>query len=327
MGDWQHMLARWVIAGLALLGFGVLSGALSTLVWRLRHRVEPEHLKVLLTVIALSPLLASALVILPAPGALCARQTMCYLQWMMQHLGTDSAPALRLTIAFTGVMMSLWLAGVLVRGMIAVQTLRRLYARSSPPSDRLRCVLQQMLPSEWQARFREVEMPATADGVYAGTCLLSHGTVQTLSEDQLRSVVAHEYQHLRAGDGWFALVLGILAGKGGWGVAQRHWAGSAELLADKRATGMGIPRTQLARALLQKQAQAQGVALGFGAEGSLLEDRLRLLLSPRNNADSGWQGVFWTWCGALFAGAVWVAYSLWSVAGASTCTVHCLVFH
>ncbi len=323
MSDWQHTLAGWVVIGLVFLVFQLLTVPLSALVWRLRHRLSLERLKGTLNLIILLPAISAALVALSPTRALCAQRAMCYLGWLQQNLNVQSELLLRALVVLFVPVALWWLSHAVHRAVLALRTIRRLRAHSLPPSASLSKVLRKVLPPDWRSRFREVPMPCSADGVYAGICFLSCDTVQKLSEAQLQAVVAHETQHLRARDGWLTLVAGILAG--GWSAVHRRWTNAAELLADRRAMHMGIKRTDLARTLLQRQVQAQGLALGFGAEGTLLEERLRYLLAQ--DADAERSHSVWTWWVAIAACAGGLVHTLWHIADATTCTVHCLFFH
>lgn len=321
MSDWQHTIASWIVAGAVFVVLHLVSAPISALVWHLRNRIGFEHVKSVLALFVVLPSIAAGMMLLTPSAVLCPGRAARTLDWMMSHIGAD---ALRLfVILFAGVLF-FWLIGLVYRASFAVYTILYLRRNSCPPSDKLRRILQGMIPATWHCCFREVQMPSQADGVYARWCFLSSATVAKLPEEQLRVVVAHEYEHLRAYDGWLALIMGIAAVGGVWSGAHRRWVRAAELLADSRVTRKGIAPIELARVLVQRQAQAQGMALGFRAEGSLLEERLRYLLSPRVDRTASRSG--WLWYSATVVCVGWFAYALWGVAEASTCTVHCLFF-
>ncbi|MGQ9791105.1 MAG: hypothetical protein ACUVR7_10650 [Armatimonadota bacterium] len=324
MHDWQHVVARWILAGAVFLLACGKSALLSELVWRARHWLSPASLKGLLTLLVLLPPGAALLVTLLPSFPSCSHNVTCYVGWLQHALGERFLAWMRpLSLMVVSVLLLL-LARLVYRAVGTVRTLRWLFALSGPPSPKLRDVLVQVVPAQWRARFWEVEMPVGADGVYGGICLLSRETVQSLDTAQVQAVVAHEYQHLRARDGWFALGMGLLAGSLGlglWGVAYRHWNSAAELLADARATQQGIARTALAQTLLSRQAQAQGLLLGFSADGALLEERLRYLLSPVCVC----RGAEMLWA-LILACAGGLLYMLWQTGSASTCTIHCVLF-
>lgn len=325
MHDWQHAIASGILAGLLFWATCGVSALHSVLVWRFRHRLDLVELK---TALAFLTLLPSAVALLVAlfPYALpsCIHHATCYLGWLEATFGDGVFRWLHPLALLAGGMLLVWLVEMVRRAVAVFHSIRQLVALSHPPSPKLQSVLEKGVPRRWHARFREVALPSRADGVYGGICLLSQETVQNLSERQLQAVVAHEWQHLRARDGWFALVVGLLVsgvGLGTWSRAYRYWSDSAELLADARATHLGVARTELARTLLQRQAEAQGVPLGFSADSALLEERLRYLLSPASASGSA----RWLWAPILGCAGV-LLYAVWQTGSASICTIHCVLF-
>lgn len=324
MHDWQHLLASWVLTGGVFLFACGKVALLSEVVWRLRRRLSPVSLKGLLTLLVLLPPGVALLATLLPPFPLCSHDVACYVGWLQHAFGEGFLAWVRpVAMLFAGGLLAL-LVGLVYRTVAAVRTLRGLLALSLPPSPKLRDVLAQVMPAQWRARFREVEMPAVAEGVYGGVCLLSCETVQSLDAAHLRAVVVHEYQHLRARDGWLAIGMGLLAGSLGlglWDIAYRHWNSAAELLADAQATQQGVTRTTLARTLLNRQAQVQGVVLGFSSDGTLLAERLHYLLVPAS--ETGWGRVMWA---IVLVCAGGLLYAIWQTGSASTCTIHCVLF-
>lgn len=324
MHDWQHAIAGGVLAGAVFLLICGVTAPLSALVWRFRRRINLADLKGALALMTLLPIKLAMLVAFSFSLPSCIHQSGCYVLWLQHLLGENLFVWMRPLAVLVGGILVVWIARLVYRGAMLTRTMRELYAHSQPPSPKLLKVLRQVVPPGWHSRFREVDMPAEADGVYGGTCLLSRETVESLNEAQLKAVVAHEYQHLRAGDGWFALCVGLLVsgvGLGMWSMAYRNWSRAAELLADVRATQSGVARTELARVLLNRQAEAQGVVLGFASDGILLEERLQSLLashSPRSSAR-----VTWVLIAVCVGGALYLATQ---VGAASTCTLHCVLF-
>lgn len=327
MHDWQHTLASWLLAGALFLLVGGMTAPLSGFVWRMRHRMSLPQLKNALAVITLLPPAVAVLSVATSPISACAQQMACYVGWLHANVGEVLFPTLRLVVLGAGLFLAFLFASLIYRGFGALRALRSLHAFSKPPSKKLLGVMEQVVPSQWHGRFREAEMPNNMDGVYGGTCVLSRQTVRDLDGAQLKAVVAHEWQHLRARDGWFALLVGILVSGvrvWGWAESYRRWSHSAELLADSRAAHEAVTRTQLARTLLQRQAQAQGIAVGFGTSGELLEERLHHLLRTANDTPSAWSS--WAVWVLMTACAGWLFYTLWQTGQASTCTIHCVLF-
>ncbi|MEJ5252259.1 MAG: hypothetical protein HPY54_05385 [Chthonomonadetes bacterium] len=324
MHDWQHAIAGGVLAVAVFLLICGVTAPLSTLVWRLRRRINLADLKVALALVTLLPLQVAVLVAFSFSLPSCVYQSGCYAGWLQHLFGAGFSLWMRPIAVFVGGILVVWIARLVYRGASLIRTMCELYAHSHPPSPKLLTVLRQVVPQDWHSRFREVDMPSEADGVYGGTCLLSRETVGSLNEAQLKAVVAHEYQHLRAGDGWFALWVGLLVNStalGIWNMAYRYWSRAAELLADARAAQSGVARTELARALLNRQAEAQGMVLGFASEGILLEERLQSLLASQPLKSSA--RVTWVLIAVCVGG---VLYLVSKVGAASTCTVHCVLF-
>ncbi|MGC8782769.1 MAG: hypothetical protein ACP5RN_00060 [Armatimonadota bacterium] len=325
MQNWEHLLARWVMVMLVFVVAGAMTAPLSALLWRWRRHLSLAQLKGALAVVVFKPMWVALFTALVAAMPPCAHHTVCYFGWLQLHMGSTGILLMRILLLAISTLLGIWIVRLgahtaTVRGM-----LRRLHRISRPPSDKLQQVLRQVVPDGAHHRFREAPIPAGASGVYAGTCFLSQESVHALSPVQLRAVVAHEWQHLRARDGWFALAMGLLvlgSGWGAWSAAFRRWSQAAELLADERATQLGVPRTELAKTLLHQQAGAQGISLGFGTNSGLLEERLQSLLVPPVPA----LGLAWgTW--TLLAGiCLMVLYTLWLAGGDSTCTIHCVLF-
>lgn len=315
------MLAWWTVA-LAC----VLTAPVSTLVWRLRRYLSAGQLKQVLSSLLILPVLAALIALSSPVMSSCASHATCYLGVIERFIGSQFFPFLRV-FALLGAVMTGYVAIELgYNVLIAARTMRRLYACSRPPSKKLQRALEQVVPVKGRSRFRQVTMSGELDGVYGGVCLISDESVHNLSPAQLTAIVAHEWQHLRAGDGWFALLAAVVASSIGgtaWRAVYRHWRNAAELLADDRAVRCGVSRILLARTLLHRQATAHNLALGFTTEGVLLEERLRQLISSELPPArvSGW-GV---WSLVLLLG--WLLfYVVWSTDSASTCTLHCVLF-
>lgn len=324
MHDWEHAIAAGVLAGAVFLLIGGVTALLSMLVWRLRHWINLADLKGILALMTLLPLKLAMLVAFSFLLPFWVHQSGCYAGWLQHLFGENLFAWGRPLVVLVGGILVVWIARLVYRGAVLVRTVRELYAHSRAPSPKLLTVLRQVVPQEWLLRFREVDMPSEADGVYGGTCLLSRETVYSLNEVQLKAVVAHEYQHLRAKDGWFTLCVGLLVNSAGlamWSMAYRNWSRAAELLADARATQFGVARTELARALLTRQAEAQGVAIGFASEGTLLEERLQRVLYSHPVSPSA--RVTRLLIAVCVGGAL---YLVSQVGAASTCTLHCVLF-
>jgi len=325
MHDWEHLLARWVVGVLVFAVASAVTAPLSALLWRWRRYLSPVHLKGALTAVVLKPAVVAFFTAFLYSTPSCAYHSACYFGWLQQNLGTGGISLMRAMLLAIVVLFVLFAVKLVVHAVAVLGTLRQLRIASHPPSDTLQQVLQQVVPAEAYHRFREAPIPAHANGVYAGTCFLSEQSVQTLDAMQLRAVVAHEWQHLRARDGWFALWAGLLvrcAGSRAWSAALRRWSQAAELLADARTAQLGVPRVELAKTLLLQQASAQGVSLGFGANGTMLEERLQQLISPPVPVS---RMAFSTW--GLVAGICGlVLYAVWLASGATTCTIHCVLF-
>lgn len=324
MHDWQHVVARWILAGAVFLLACAASAPLSMLVWQARRRLSAVGLKGIFSFLLLLPLGMALFVLLSYSLPSCFHRQACYIGWLLHAFGEGALIWMRPVAMLVGGMLLVSLVGLVYRTATVVRTVRGLVALSSPPSPKLANVLRQVVPHRWHARFRQVEMSPDADGVYGGVCLLSHETVRSLSEGQLKAVVAHEYQHLRARDGWFALCMGLLASSLGlraWNTMYRYWSSAAELLADARTTQQGVARRELARTLLDRQVAAQGVVLGFSSRGTLLDERMQRLLTPV--PESGLAQVLWA---LVLVCAGGLLYTVWQTSTASTCTIHCLLF-
>lgn|GEM_PF-4073679 len=325
MQDWEHLLARWMLAVLAFAVAGAMTAPLSALLWRWRRHLSLAQLKGALTVVVLKPLAIALFAVFAATMPSCTRHTVCYFGWLQQNLGNVGILLMRILLLAVTAVLVVFAWRLAVHALGVLRTFRYLRHVSRPPSDALQQALQQVVPAEMHRRFREAPIPADANGVYAGMCFLSQESVHALSPVQLLAVVAHEYQHLRARDGWFALGTGLLVlgtGWSAWSAAFRRWSQAAELLADERATRAGVPRTELAKTLLYRQAGAQGISLGFGANSDLLEERLQSLLLP-SVPISRLTWSMWT----LLAGiCLLMLYALWLTGGTSTCTIHCILF-
>lgn len=325
MQDWEHLLARWVLVVLVFAVAGAMTAPLSALLWRWRRRLSLAQLKGALAVVVLHPVIVALFATFASAMPSCVHRTVCYFGWLQQNLGSVGILLVRVLLLAMAVLFVVFATGLVVHAVTALGTLRQLYNASRPPSEALRQVLQQVVPAKERHRFRETSMCSRTDGVYAGTCFLSERSVQTLSEAQLRAVVAHEWQHLRAHDGWFALGMGLLVrnvGVGAWNAAFRRWSQAAELLADARATQIGVSRTDLAKTLLHQQASAQGLSLGFGASSSLLEERLQSLIMPSMPASR----LAWSVWLVIAGVCLLVLYGVWSAGDVSTCTIHCVLF-
>ncbi len=325
MQDWEHLLARWVMVMLVFVVAGAMTAPLSALLWRWRRHLSLAQLKGALAVVMLKPVAIAFFAAFFSAMPPCMHHTVCYFGWLQQHLGSGGVLLMRGLLLAMAALFVVFAARLVAHATGVLRTLRHLKHTSRPPSETLQQVLQQVVPAEAHHHFREAPIPANASGVYAGTCFLSQESVRALSPAQLRAVVAHEWQHLCARDGWFALGIGLLvlgSGWGAWSAALRCWSRAAELLADERATQLGVPRTELAKTLLHQQAGAQGISLGFGTNSGLLEERLQSLLVPPVPASRLAWGA-WT----LLAGiCLMVLYTLWLAGGASTCTIHCVLF-
>ncbi len=325
MPDWEHLIARWVLVVLVCIIASVLSAPLSALLWRWRRHLSLVQWKVALTVAVFKPAWVAVFTAFVAVMPPCAHHTVCYYGWLQSHVGSTGISLMRILLLAVAMLLGLWGVRLGLHVAAALSTLRQLHRISRPPSDKLQQILQQVVPFWARHRFREVPLSNRTDGVYAGTCFLSEQSVQSLSEAQLRAVVAHEWQHLRAGDGWFALLMGLLvqsSGLGAWGAAFRYWSRAAELVADARAVQSGMRRADLAKTLLHQQASAQGLSLGFAGGGSLLEERLQSLIMPSAPASRlGWS----VW--AMIAGVcMLLLYAVWASGNVSTCTIHCVLF-
>lgn len=325
MHDWEHLLARWVLAVLVFVAVGAMTAPLSALLWRWRRHLGLAQLKGALAAVVLKPVAIALFAAFAFAMPSCAHHEVCYFGWLQQNLGSVGIWLMRMLLLVVAAVLVVFVGRLAVHATGVLRTLQHLQHTSRPPSDALRQALQQVVPTEMHGRFREAPIPADASGVYAGMCFLSEQSVRSLSAMQLRAVVAHEWQHLRARDGWFVLGIGLLVngiGLGAWGASLRRWSQAAELLADARATQAGVPRTDLAKTLLSQQASAQGLSIGFGADSNLLEARLQSLLMPSVPASRlGWS--MW----ALLAGiCLLMLYALWLTGDPSTCTIHCILF-
>lgn len=326
MSAGQHLFAGAVFAGTAFLAFCGASALLGAAVWRMRGRLGLVQVKRLLTALLLLPPAGTLLLVFAPNLPLCDMQMTCHLCWMHQHLGEGSVWSLRFSAWLVSALLVGWMLRLGHRTLLATRILRDLHRFSSPPSEKLQTVLRQVVPVQWHGRFREVEMSASVNGVYGGTCFLSREMVQRLHASEIQAIVAHEWQHLRARDGWLTFVVGLLVHSVGivWTATYRYWNHAAELLADANAVHAGIRHTELARALLRHQADALGVAVGFAASGSLLEERLRHLLSASNPAPLRcWS---WAWWSLIGVGGGGLHYFLWLNSAASTCALHCAFF-
>ncbi|GIV14728.1 MAG: hypothetical protein KatS3mg022_0163 [Armatimonadota bacterium] len=325
MQHWEHLLARWVMAVLVFAAASVMTAPLSALLWRWRRHLSLSQLKSALAVVVLKPLLVALFTVFVAAMPPCTHHTTCYFGWLQQNVGSAGILLMRVLLLAMVTLFVVFAARLVIHAVTALSTLRQLHNASRPPSEALQQVLQQVVPAKERHRFRETSLCSRTDGVYAGTCFLSEQSVQTLSGVQLRAIVAHEWQHLRARDGWFALGIGLLVrsvGLGGWNAAFRRWSQAAELVADARAMQIGVPCVQLAKTLLHQQASAQGLSLGFAANSSLLEERLQSLIMPSTPVSR------LTWSAWLVIAGVCllVLYAVWSAGHASTCTIHCVLF-
>jgi Zn-dependent protease with chaperone function len=326
MLDWQHVLAGGLFASAIFMALCGVSALLGAAVWRMRAWLDLKQVKRLLAALLLLPLSAICVLPMASHAPPCGMQIGCYLCWMQQHVGEASILVLRMVIMLVLAVLLVWLYRLACGAAIGFRALRDLQRVSSPPSQRLRKTLYEVVPVEWHGRFREAEMPAEASGVYGGTCFLSRTMVQEASESQLRAIVMHEWQHLRARDGWFALVAGLLANSVGmaWSVLYRYWIAAAELLADENAVRGGIRRRDLARALLQHQVNSQAMAPQFAASSHLLEERLRHLLYVYGSAPprrSSW--LVWS-IACVIIGLLQLL--LWQSSAAASCAVHCAIF-
>lgn len=325
MQGWEHLFARWLLVVLVFPIAAAIAAPLSALLWRWRRRLSLAQLKSALTVVVFMPVVVALFTAFASAMPPCAHHAMCYFGWLQQNLGSASILVMRVLLLAMAILFVVFVTRLVVDAVVAVDILRQLRNASCPPSKVLQQVLQQVVPAEEHHRFRETPVSGCTDGVYAGTCFLSEQSVQTLNEAQLRAVVAHEWQHLRAHDGWLALGMGLLVrstGLGAWNAAFRRWSQAAELLADARATQVGVSHADMAKTLLHQQASAQGISLGFGANSNLLEERLRSLITPSMPASR----LAWSvWL--MIAGVCLLAlYAVWSAGGASTCTIHCVLF-
>lgn len=325
MSDGEHLLARWVLVVLVFTLTGMMTAPLSRLLWRWRRHLSLAQLKTALAVVLLKPMAVALFTALVAAMPPCAHRTACYFGWLQLHAGSVGILLARILLLAVAALLGIWMVRLGIHAAAARSTLRRLYSISRPPSDKLQQVLRQVVPDWARHRFREVPASSRTDGVYVGTCFLSEQSVQDLSEAQLRAIVAHEWQHLRAGDGWFALLMGLLVQSGAlgaWDAAFCYWSRAAELLADARATGSGVPRAELAKTLLCRQAAAQGLSLGFATGGSLLEERLQSLMMPSVPASR----LGWSVCVMIAGVCLLLLYAVWAAGNASTCTIHCVLF-
>ncbi|MDW8321397.1 MAG: hypothetical protein RMM08_08540 [Armatimonadota bacterium] len=321
----EHLLARWVLMVLVFVVAGAMTAPLSALLWRRRRALSLVQLKGALSAVVLTPVVLALFTALVAVMPPCAYHSVCYFGWLQQNLGNTGILLLRALLLATATLLIVFMVRLVVYVTTALSALRQLHKASRAPSGALQQVLQQVVPYREHHRFRELPSLGCIDMVYAGVCFLSEQSVRTLNEVQLRAVVAHEWQHLRSRDGWFAFAMGLLvrsAGLEAWSMALRRWSHAAELLADERATLLGVPRIDLARTLLHQQASAQGLSLGFAANSSLLEERLRLLLAPQASTP-GWAWFVWL---AIVGGCGLALYVVWAAGGASTCTIHCILF-
>lgn len=324
MLEWQHGIARLLLGGLAFLLAGVGAALASWIVWQVRWRLSLKCLKEALSLLGVAPIVIGLAVALAPGSALCEIGKACYLTQLQRHFGDGAAEALRMALVVVGVLYALFLIRLFRLAVHVALTLRRMYLLSSPPSEKLRQTLRQVVPPWAQGRFRELPFARQHSGVYGGTCFLSTDSVQQLESHQLAAVVAHEWQHLRMHDGWYALVVGLLAeaaALSGWRQTLQRWRRCAEWLADAQTVAQGIPRTTLAFTLLQHCADSSAQSVGSAGMASNVEERLMLLLSAPSVC--GRRRVCYSF--AVGAGLL-LLYVIWAQAEASICTVHCALF-
>lgn len=326
MLEWQHGIARLLLGGLAFLLAGFVSALVSWIVWRARRYFSLRCLKEALSILAAAPIVVGVAVALAPGSALCVVGKTCYLTQIQPHWGDGTAEALRTALKTGGVLFALFLIRLCYRTVQAAFALRRMHLLSSAPSEKLQRTLTQIVPSWARHRFREAPFAPQYSGVYGGTCFLSTDSVQHLASDQLAAVVAHEWQHLRMRDGWYALIVGLFAEAAaivGWRQMLQRWSQCAEWLADAQTVAQGIPRSTLAATLIQHCAESAAQGIGSAGVASNVEERLKLLLSPREPSACGRRRVGYSF--ALGVGLL-LLYVIWAQSEATICAVHCALF-
>ncbi|MEL6106977.1 MAG: M56 family metallopeptidase [Planctomycetota bacterium] len=179
---------------------------------------------------------------------------------------------------------------------------RRVRAMPLATSDRLLGVLAELKQKVQPRRPVDLRIDQNLDaqpiaiGCFRWTIVLPGAIADVLDDEELRSVLSHEFAHLVRRDYAWKLVGNLLCGCAGFQplnfLARRRWERASEYLSDQWATDHGASRLALAKTLtrLAELRHAPSPLVGVAATGSkpMLVQRVERLVREGDLTDR-WQ--------------------------------------